>query len=149
MKGIICLYVLTVLTSPVYSQIIGRIYLNENEFKSEKYSINYFSFAPLSSKLTKEGKKFLNDFVSFYSKNETSDDSLKIIIVPSMTIKEYKIVDNQIDLARARTVSNYLNDELGISFAGKIIRNHRDRIDSLMITMNGVIRINLETKSIK
>jgi hypothetical protein len=119
----LCLIALAAPSSLAFSQIVGKIYLNGKEYKSGKDSLNYFSFKPLSTELTKEGEKFLDSFGNFYSKSENHEDSLKLILDPSLTPNEYKVVNNEIGVSRAWIAHSYLAGKFGIKINKPAIKH--------------------------
>jgi hypothetical protein len=108
MRNLLLAGILLIAAFHVEAQIKGKIFVNGKEFKIGSDSIDSFTYKTLSSKLTRHGKKFLTRFSEFHLKQCSSSDSIKIIISPAETIKEYKIVDNHIAEARAWNVVNYL-----------------------------------------
>jgi hypothetical protein len=119
----LCLIALAAPSSLAFSQIVGKIYLNGKEYKSGKDSLNYFSFKPLSTELTKEGEKFLDSFGNSYSEGKNQRDSLKFILDPSLTPNEYKVVNNQIGVSRAWIANNYLEKKFGIKINNVAVKH--------------------------
>jgi hypothetical protein len=103
-------------------EVRGKIVVNGHEFINSKSGQTYFDFKPLTPKLSKNGKRYLDAFADFYSTQLKQGDSLTIIVDPGLSPKEMKVVNNDIGLARAWTVHNYLKEKYGIEIPKAIVR---------------------------
>jgi hypothetical protein len=123
MKKILVIGLWTLLTLDLHGQVVGKIFINGQEFVDVSTDQKYFDFKPLTAKLSKKGKKYLDSFAATYcSTNVQKTDSLKIVIDPSQTLKEMKVVNNHIGLTRAWTAHNYLKSKYGLEIPKAIVR---------------------------
>jgi hypothetical protein len=119
---IIGLLALQTIDSLGQGEVRGKIIVNGQEFINNNSGQIYFDFKPLTAKLSKNGKKYLDSFANYYSTKIEKGDSLKIVVDPGQSLKEMKIVNNHIGLQRAWTVHNYLKDKHGIEIPKAIVR---------------------------
>lgn len=113
--------VFQIVESPGQGEVKGKIFINGQEFSNEKWEQKYFDFKPMTAKLSRNGKKYLDSFAHKYSTTTEINDSLKIIVDPGQTLKEMKIVNNRMGLARAWTALNYLKNKHGIEIPNAVV----------------------------
>ena len=120
---LIVLGLLTLWTNNSFGQreVMGKLFVNGQEFKSNNSELRYFDFKPLTAKLSKNGKKYLDSFANYYATKVDKDDSLKIVVDPGQSLKEMKVVNNHIGLARAWTVHDYLKNKYGIEISKAVV----------------------------
>lgn len=106
----------------VGQQVRGKILINGQEFKSNKDTSTYFTFKPLKAKLSRQGRRYLDNVATHIINNHLENDSLRIIISPALTFKEQKVVNNQIRFARGLSVRDYLKENYGIEIRRLMIR---------------------------
>ncbi|MCA4897637.1 MAG: hypothetical protein ACK514_06835 [Bacteroidota bacterium] len=99
--------------------VTGHILINGKVFELSDSNLS-IQFQPLKAKLSKTGEKYLKGFADYYKTVDNNSDTLVIEINPCMTLKEEKIVNNGIGVARVVAVRDYLA-KYGISVSkGKI-----------------------------
>jgi hypothetical protein len=104
-------------------QVRGKVLINRQEFKDKNDTSTYFTFKPLKAKLSKQGRRYLDNFATYLSSKQTKqNDSLSIVIDPASTFKEQKVINNQIGLARGMTAHEYLKENYGIEIESVKIR---------------------------
>lgn len=123
--GIILGFCLFLSIESIGQEVRGKIFLNGEEFKSSADTETYFTFRPLTAKISKVGKKYLDIFASDYVSKQKQGDSLVIVIDPASTFKEQKVINSQIGLARGWTVHNYLKKKIGIEIRSVRIKETR------------------------
>ncbi|MFN7599893.1 MAG: hypothetical protein ACK5R0_00665 [Bacteroidota bacterium] len=123
MRQLLILGLLTLVTFDLLGQgeVKGKIFINGQEFVNDMSEKKYFDFRPLTAKLSKEGKKYLDSFASYYKTNIGKADSLKTVVDPGQTLKEMKVVNNHIGLSRAWSAHNYLKEKYGIEIYKAVI----------------------------
>jgi hypothetical protein len=122
MKKILVIGLWTLVTLDIQGQVVGKIFINGQEFLNSTTDQKYFDFKPLTAKLSKKGKRYLDSFANYCSTNLGKIDSLKIVIDPALTLKEMKVVNSHIGLTRAWTAHDYLKNKYGIEIPKAIVR---------------------------
>lgn len=121
MRLILIIVFWTSLTPYTSAQVAGKVFINGTAFTTSD-ELEHFDFKPLTAKLSKKGKKYLDVFATYYSTNQRPGDSLRIVIDPAQTPKEMKVVNNHIGLTRAWVAHDYLKEKYGIEIQRVAVR---------------------------